>query len=105
MRRLAICSGVVLLLAAAPASAVELAAGTYKAKFGGGCATMVVRSGGISYSFGPCGGAPTFKSSGSFDGKIIRIMEATLTVNSASEKSIRGRWKLGSYTETVTFLK
>lgn len=85
----------------------EIASGTYTARFAGGCSTMIVSGGGksINYSAGPCGGSPTFRSSGSLYGKTIRIMAARYVLSSAAGNSMTGRWTLGTYSTTVTFRK
>lgn len=86
-----------------------LANGTYKATFpqGAGCGTMVIKNAGktISYSAGPCGGNPNYRNGGTFDGKVIRIQAATYTLSNTTSSSLKGRWKLGSYSATVTFKK
>lgn len=91
------------------AEGYALTDGTYRAKFPNnwGCGTMVIKSGGkkISYSAGPCGGDPNYNHSGSFDGKVIRIQNATYTLSSATTSSLKGRWKLGGNSATVTFKK
>ena len=83
-----------------------LSDGTYVGTFPRtACGTMVINGGGnsISYTAGPCGGTPAFRSAGSFDGKTIRIMEATYRLSSATESALTGMWTLGSYTGRITF--
>ena len=93
------------IILAAPAAAAELSDGTYSGRFPDGCGTMVIKGSKINYSFGPCGGTPTYRSTGKFDGKVIRIGAATYTVLSTSSNNIRGRWQLNNYTGTITFKK
>ena len=66
---------------------------------------MVIKNGGqsIAYTFGPCGGAPTFRSPGSFDGRMITIKEATYRLSSATPNALAGSWRLGSYSADVLF--
>lgn len=97
-------------IVSASAADFSLANGTYKAVFpqGVGCGTMVISGGAtkkINYSAGPCGDTPNFHSAGSFDGEIIYIKAATFKLSSATAGALKGRWKLGNYSATVTFKK
>ena len=83
-----------------------LSNGTYVAHFPRNyCGTLVVTAGGgsLHYTSGLCGGATEFQSGGSFDGKTIRIKQATYRLSSASESALVGTWRLGSFTTRATF--
>ena len=90
----------------AKTSTFTLSDGTYIGSFGQyGCGTMVIKNGGqsVAYTSGPCGGAPTFRSSGRFDGQTITIMKATYRLASATPTALAGTWRLGSYTTKIAF--
>jgi len=81
-----------------------LSNGTYVAHFPRNyCGTLVINGGSMAYTSGPCGGATEFSSGGSFDGKTIRIKQATYRLSSASESALVGTWRLGNFTTRATF--
>lgn len=95
-------------LVAPPASAADLKDGIYESRFGAGdCGVLTVSSGGknLKYKSGRCGQPPRFRSSASFNGTVIRIMDARLVVSKITSTSISGRWKLGTYEANHTFRK
>lgn len=104
MRLIAI-SSLFLLALSTGAYSLELSPGTYVGKFPGGCGNLTVKSGGksVDYTYGPCGGAPTYHHGGSFDGKTISIQAARIKVGSADSSKIKGTWTLGSYITGITF--
>ncbi len=97
-----------MMFSATTSSAATLTAGTYQAKFFGGCGVLTVKSGGqkVSYKFfRGCGDSATFSSNGSFDGSVIKIQAARMKVSSASKTEISGTWTLRGESASPTFLK
>lgn len=107
MRSIYLSTSLVLFLGS-PVFAAPLTDGTYQAIFaGGGCGKLVVanKAKKFDYSFGPCGGSPTFRSPGTYDGKTLKIKAARFVVSGATATSISGRWTLGSYSTNLVFKK
>lgn len=98
------------LMVASPAYAFELSDGAYVGNFpntNNQCGNLTITGKGkkIRYTAGPCGGTPTYRRGGTFDGQTISIQDARIKLSSASASKISGRWTLGNYTASVSFLR
>jgi hypothetical protein len=88
---------------AAPAAAadVQLADGVYAGNIGGKTARLTIRGGQpVAYQWGSYPGKVF-----DLDGNVIKVDAATLTVASATNNRIDGRWVLRGRGSNVTFTK
>jgi hypothetical protein len=110
MRHFVVAGLAVGVMVASPAYAFELSEGVYVGTFPNTtnqCGNLTITGKGkkIRYTAGPCGGTPTYRRNGTFDGQTISIQDARLKLGSASASKISGRWTLGNYTANVSFLR
>lgn len=85
----------------------QLYGGEYVATIGSGCAVLVIASAGFEYTYAdPCGGPTSYVGTRVvLEGATIRVDDATLAINSATENEIAGHWTLYDFEADVVFTR